>query len=337
MCIRSSWILSNQQNSTIKESNRQNIIHKRLPYNIKQIKKSLQDNNLTIARADKSKAMVIIDKTDMEQKINNFISENNIMELKKDPATTYHKRTQQLVKKCTNIIERSKSTYMLNIKPEAPKLNAYIKTHKSNEPIRLVIDNTLAPAYKLAKYLNNKMKDYIDLPKTYAINNSKELAGELKQLHIGDHHRMITMDIKDLYVNLPKQGRIQSTTTWLERNKVYKEDKEQILQLLKIIIEQNYFQHNNKYYKPTKGIAVGSPISGTLAEIYLQLLEEHHVKHWIENGDLFYYKRYVDDILIIIDTIKTDENILENRMNNIDNNLEFKIMAEPITRLTTWI
>ena len=77
---------------------------------------------------------------------------------------------------------------MLNIKPEAPKLNAYIKTHKSNEPIRPVIDNTLAPAYKLAKYLNNKIKDYIDLPNTYVINNSKELAGELKQLHIGDHH-----------------------------------------------------------------------------------------------------------------------------------------------------
>ena len=145
------------------------------------------------------------------------------------------------------------------------------------------------------------------------------------------------MDIKDLYVNLPKQDLIQSTTTWLERNKVYKEDKEQIRQLLKIIIEQNYFHHNNKYYKPTKGIAMGSPISGTLAEIYLQLLEEYHVKHWIENGDLFYYKRYVDDILIITETRKTDDNIIENIMNNIDNNLEFKIMAEPITRLTTWI
>ena len=111
-----------------------------------------------------------------------------------------------------NIIERSKLKYILRIKPEAPKLNAYIKTHKSNEPIIPVIDNTPAPAYKLAKYLNNKIKNYIDLPNTYVINNSKDLARELEQLHIGDHHRMITMDIKDLYVNLPKQGLIQSTT-----------------------------------------------------------------------------------------------------------------------------
>jgi len=63
---------------------------------------------------------------------------------------------------------------------------------------------------------------------------------------------MITLDIKDLYVNLPKQGIIQSTAIWMERNKVDTDIKKQILQLLKIIIEQNYFQYNNQYFKPEK-------------------------------------------------------------------------------------
>jgi hypothetical protein len=31
----------------------------------------------------------------------------------------------------------------MNIKPMAPKLSIYIKTHKENEPIRPVINNTL--------------------------------------------------------------------------------------------------------------------------------------------------------------------------------------------------
>jgi hypothetical protein len=34
----------------------------------------------------------------------------------------------------------------------APKLNVYIKTHKENEPIRPVVNNIHAPAYKTAKY-----------------------------------------------------------------------------------------------------------------------------------------------------------------------------------------
>ena len=48
----------------------------------------------------------------------------------------------------------------------------------------------------------------------------------------------------------------------------------QTLELIKVILNQNYFQYNDKYFKPTKGIAVGSPMSSTLAEIYLQLFEE---------------------------------------------------------------
>jgi len=64
-----------------------------------QIRKILENNNLTIAKADKSKSRVIINKTDIEQKIDNFILENNIKELKKDLTTTYQKQTQLLIKK----------------------------------------------------------------------------------------------------------------------------------------------------------------------------------------------------------------------------------------------
>ena len=73
---------------------------------------------------------------------------------------------------------------------------------------------------------------------------------------------------------------------------------------------------------------MGSPISGTLTEIYLQLIEEYNIKHWIENKDLFYYKRYVDDIFIIVDIRKTNHNTIINKLNKISSNLEFKITSE---------
>jgi hypothetical protein len=46
------------------------------------------------------------------------------------------------------------SKYMTQMKPQAPCLNALIKTHKVDKPIRLVINNIHAPSYKLAKFLN---------------------------------------------------------------------------------------------------------------------------------------------------------------------------------------
>jgi hypothetical protein len=70
------------------------------------------------------------------------------------------------MQKCEDLIKKNKGKYLLNIKLTAPKINAYIKTHKENEPIRPVIDNTQAPSYKIAKFLNNKIKAYINLPNT---------------------------------------------------------------------------------------------------------------------------------------------------------------------------
>jgi len=38
---------------------------------------------------------------------------------------------------------------------------------------------------------------------------------------------------------------------------------------------------------------MGLPISGTLAEIYLQYLEEMFVKHGLENKEIMCYIRYM--------------------------------------------
>jgi Reverse transcriptase (RNA-dependent DNA polymerase). len=94
-----------------------------------------------------------------------------------------------------------------------------------------------------------------------------------------------------------------------------------------VILNQLYFQYNDKCFKPTKGTAMGSPISSTLAEIYLQFFEELTIRHWIENGEMSYYRRYVDYI-IIFDYSKINEEQITNYMNSIHKYLEFKFTEE---------
>jgi hypothetical protein len=77
-----------------------------------------------------------------------------------------------------------KCTHLVDIKPVAPKLNVYTKTHKQNEPIRLVVDNTYASSYKIAKYLNKRLNNLIRLPTTYSTKNSHEIALELNNIQI---------------------------------------------------------------------------------------------------------------------------------------------------------
>jgi hypothetical protein len=80
--------------------------------------------------------------------------------------------------------------------------------------------------------------------------------------------------------------------------------------------------------KPTQGIAMGSPLSSTLAEIYLQYFKELMIKHWTETGEITYYRRYVDDIIIMFDQNKTDADTITNHKNNMHKHLELKPTAE---------
>jgi galactitol-specific phosphotransferase system IIB component len=73
-------------------TNRLQATHKRHQHNLNQIKDILQKANLTVAKADKNRAIVIINKTMLEQKVQTFIQENGITSLPKDPTDQFHKQ-----------------------------------------------------------------------------------------------------------------------------------------------------------------------------------------------------------------------------------------------------
>jgi hypothetical protein len=65
---------------------------------MKQINQELQQHKVTTAKDNKGKTMVIIYKQDLDEKVNSFIKNNNIAQLKTDPHpknaknnTRYHK------------------------------------------------------------------------------------------------------------------------------------------------------------------------------------------------------------------------------------------------------
>jgi hypothetical protein len=69
--------------------------------------------------------------------------------------------------------------------------------------------------------------------------------------------------------------------------------------LLTNILQQNYLQFNNRFYQLNKRVAMVSPISGLIAEIFLQHQENNILKNSLDSNNIRFYNRYVDDILII--------------------------------------
>jgi hypothetical protein len=142
------------------------------------------------------------------------------------------------------------------MKAAPPKLKAQLKLHKIGIPIHRVINNRTAPAYKLAKHLTKILDQYITPHNRYAVTNSINLANDLRNLKIHENHRLITFNVKDLYVNIPITETLNIVKTKLLQNNGI-QITHQIISLLKVVLTQNYFTFQQRIYQPEQGISMG--------------------------------------------------------------------------------
>lgn len=82
----------------------------------------MEQNNLTVAKADKGRTMVRMHRDTLKQNIDTFMQENQIMQISKDPIELFQKQIQQTIHKCNAIIHKNQQKYLLQMKPMAPNL-----------------------------------------------------------------------------------------------------------------------------------------------------------------------------------------------------------------------
>jgi hypothetical protein len=147
--------------------------------------------------------------------------------------------------------------------------------------------------------------------------------------------RLCSFDIENMYTNTPKTGIINIINnilqTTMELRRIYKK----ITHILKTVIEQNYFQFDQEYYKQINGLAMGAPISSVLAKIYIQNMKHTQI-HPILIKQIIAYFRNVDDILIIYDQSKTNIDHTLNEFNKLQPTINFTIEKEEHESINFW-
>lgn len=198
---------------------------------------------------------------------------------------------------------------IINHNPRTSKFFGLPKTHKEGLPFRPINDYRNSVYYNLAKILNK----YISLSNQNSpssIKNSYEMLNDLKTIQLNENEILVSFDVKSMYTNLPIEATLQAIKERLEEDQTWKENMnenlttEDMIALLRTCLSNTYFQYNNEYYLQKDGCPMGSPISGTVADIFLQKLEKEIVKN---HPKIRYWKRYVDDVLAIIDKDSVDE------------------------------
>ena len=90
--------------------------------------------------------------------------------------------------------------------------------------------------------------------------------------------------------------------------------------LLRMALQNNFFNFDGKIYKQTDGVAMGSPLGPSLANAFLCFHEQIWLNDCPEDFKPVYYRRYVDDIFALFrspDHLEKFTNYLNSKHKNI--------------------
>ena len=218
------------------------------------------------------------------------------------------------------------------------------KIHKSIvdgvPPFRPILSAIGTPTYKLAKFFVPLLE-----PLTYnqyTIKDSFSFCEELK--HFNTNLIMASFDIESLFTKIPLQETIDLCVQKLFEDKNFIDglSKDSFREMLTVTMTESFILFDNEYFEQHDGVAMGSPLGPTFANIFLCVHEILLLEKCPPEFRPVIYKRYVDDTFLLFQNINQIEKFKyylnlqhanikftsETEMNNSLSFLDIKIVRE---------
>lgn len=298
---------------------------------VKTIKDKLLTHDCIVTRADKGQSVVIMKINEYNEKVFDFLNNNNVKEIENDPTNKFQNTLKNVLNNSQYILDGRKCNHLKMINPRAPVLRGLPKVHKEQMPIRPLVNFTSAPSYKVAKALDKILRNNIKLNNNHSLKNSLELIDFTKNIKLENRHTMASLDIVNLYTNIPVLRTLEITKdNLLAHSELSANAINELIHLLRITLAQNYFTFNGKFYLQEEGLAMGSPLSSILSEIYLNDFENTNIFSESNKfaSKIIFYKRYVDDTIVFFNGNIRQLNSFTNYLNSTSPHLKFTLETE---------
>ena len=147
---------------------------------------------------------------------------------------------------------------------------------------------------------------------------------------------MVSLDIESLFTNVPLLETIDiilnklftaSTPVYHGFNKL------NFKKLLELSVLDTHFLFNGSVYKQNDGIAMGSPLGPTFANIFMCFLEERFLNECPVHFKPMFYRRYVDDTFLLFKH-KDHAKLFLDCVNYFHLNVRFTMETENIDHLS---
>ena len=194
--------------------------------------------------------------------------------------------------------------------------------HKLNNPIRPILSAIGTFNYNCAKLLVPILNPLTQ--NDYTVKNSIEFANILSDLKFTEPIFLASFDVKSLFTNIPLDETIDICIKECERLNIVPFDltKKEFKTFLDISVRESNFIFGDQLFKQVDGVAMGSPLGPTLANLFLCYHEEKWLSDCPEEFKPLKYSRYVDDCLVIFKNKEQASKFLDY-LNNKHKNISF--------------
>jgi hypothetical protein len=133
------------------------------------------------------------------------------------------------------------------------------------------------------------------------VKNTKDFCEQLsKKTPPSSKYMLVSFDVENLFTNVPALEAVNVAKKYLENTGAEATIISGFVSLLKVCIDQNYFKFNGEYYQQLDGLAMGSPLSPLLAELFMDYFEEKLFSdNSVNTKNIYCWFRYVDDVFAI--------------------------------------
>ncbi|XP_077151982.1 uncharacterized protein LOC143815994 isoform X1 [Ranitomeya variabilis] len=320
--------------------------HNNLTVVEKQALDTLRSNkSIIIKPADKGGAVVVMDRIQYCSEITKQLSDTETYQIiPGDPTFKIRKKIQDLINPflLDNTIDQKTATFLQNQHPITPVFYVLPKIHKSliNPPGRPIVASTDSILSPLSVFLEKILTPLIKTTRAFLLDTGQFL-GIIKGIRcIPTHSLLVTLDVNSLYTSIEHVKGIAATKSLLEKSGMSIRTSQLCLELLTLILYENFFLYQDTYYVQTRGTAMGSNVAPAYANAFMNQFEIEH----IYDNELFLtyvtnYVRYIDDIFFIWTGTADTLHHFFTYLNSISPGLQFTIHhdTQKISFLDTWV
>ena len=259
-----------------------------------------QNKNISICKADKGGSIVVMDCSMYKLKMHSLLDDHLVYKkLKSDPLKNMQSNFNSRLKDIMNSYNCDFLKKFTSRLPSLPYMYGLPKVHKENVPFRPIISTCGSPAYYLSKWAAKQLSPLLGVFSDSHLKHNQDLLDFLKKVVPGDD-KFISFDVSSLFTNVPLQPALE----FLERKLLASSFEfdvpiECLIDLVKLCLNQSYFQFEDGFYEQIFGLSMGNPLSPVISCLFLEYLETEKLPLYKGIKPKF-WKRYVDDVLCLV-------------------------------------